>query len=121
MFRSSIIAVALLTASLSVFAQQSSKGQKAKTDPSSPVPKTSSVSIDSVISMVQAGISEDVIIARLRKEDRAFDLAPDDMIRLKKAGVSDGVLKVMMDPKTEIRTVASSPTFSPQPPASPLI
>ncbi len=59
------------------------------------------VSIDSVISMVQAGISEEIITAKLRKEDKAFDLSTDDIIRLKKANVSDNVVKIMMDPKAE--------------------
>jgi hypothetical protein len=42
------------------------------------------LTVDDVISMAQAGISEDILIARLRKQDKPFDLSPGDMIRLKK-------------------------------------
>ncbi len=60
---------------------------------------------------------EGVVIARLRKEDKAFDLSPDEMIRLKKANVSDATLEVMLDPKAEIKPAAplSEP---PSPPAA---
>src|SRR5258708_27850934 len=73
---------------------------------------------DSVISMAQAGLSDDVIMARLRKEDRPMDLSTDDLIRLKKANVSDAVLKVMMDPKSQpaaiaVPIIAGLPTVTP--------
>ncbi len=43
------------------------------------------LTVDSVVALVGAGLSDDVIIARLRKEDKTFDLTTDEMIRLKKA------------------------------------
>ena len=57
------------------------------------------VTIDDVIAMVGAGVSNEVIIAELKKANQAFDLSTGDLIRLKKAGVSDSVLKVMIDPR----------------------
>ena len=72
--------------------------------------KATGITIDSVISLIQAGLSEDVIIVRLRKQDGSFVLSPADMIKLKRAGASDGVLTVMMDPKAEIKVVAPPPT-----------
>lgn len=70
------------------------------------VPKL--LSVDQVIAMVKAGLSDDVIITKLRKEDHPFDLGSDDLIGLKNANVSDAVVKVMMDPK-------STPATAPQP------
>jgi hypothetical protein len=70
------------------------------------------LTVNNVVAMVEAGLSDDVIIARLRKEDKPFDLSPEDLIRLKKAKVSDAVLKVMMDPKANPGPAA---TQSPQP------
>lgn len=74
-------------------------------------PQTASqgVTVESVITMAQAGISDEVLTARLRKEDKAFDLSPDDLIRLKKANVSDTVVRIMMDPKAEISKAAPTP------------
>lgn len=63
-----------------------------------PTAKAQSMTVDSVVEMVQAGVSDDVIIASLRKQGKAIDLGAVDLIRLKKAKVSDNVVKVMLDP-----------------------
>jgi len=91
--------------------------QKAVQKPAEPaaVAKPQGLTVDSVLSMVQAGLSEDVIIARIRKEDKPFDLSPEDMIRLKRAGASDGIVKVMLDPKAEAK--APPPQAAPAAPA----
>jgi hypothetical protein len=79
-----------------------------------PSPKPAGLTVDGVISMVEAGLSDDVIIARLQKEDKGFDLTTDEMIRIKKAKVSDVVLRVMMDPKAAVGTPAgASPMVAP--------
>ena len=59
---------------------------------------------EDVISMVQAGLSDDVIIAKIRTESAAgagaavFDTSVDGLKTLKAASVSDAVIKVMIDP-----------------------
>jgi hypothetical protein len=55
-----------------------------------------SLTVGDVVKMFQNGIGDDVIIAKLNKEGKAFDLSADDLIELKKAGVSNSVLKAMM-------------------------
>lgn len=74
------------------------------------VPSPSSLTVNSVISLLQAGLSEEIIVARVRKENKSFDLSPEDMIRLKKAGASDSILTVMMDLKAEIKPAAPPQT-----------
>ena len=74
-------------------------------------PASKQLTVEDVIAMAQAGLSDEVIIARLRKEERAFDLSPQELIRLKSAKVNDAVLKVMMDPK------GGAPAPIPQQPA----
>ncbi len=108
-----LISVVLLSIAVAIpaIAQQAGQGTKgapqktgsSKPEATAPAPTPQGLSIDGVIAMAQAGLSEDVIIARLRKEDKAFDLSTDDMIRLKKANISDAVMKVMLDPKAEIK------------------
>jgi len=96
-------------------------GRAAQTQTSSPrkpahaIPppsKPAGLTTDSILAMVQAGLSDDIIVARLRKEEKPFDLSTEDMIRLKKANVSDNVLTVMMNPRAEIK--APTPQVSPQ-------
>jgi hypothetical protein len=72
--------------------------------------KPQALTVDGVLSMVQAGLSDDVIIARLRKQAQPFDLTSDDMIRLKQGKVSDAVLKVMLDPKADLTPAPPTPT-----------
>lgn len=54
------------------------------------------LTIDQVIQMVAAKLPDDVIIATIRKSGSKFDLTPDSLIKLKTAGVSDAVLRAMM-------------------------
>ena len=49
----------------------------------------------SVLKMSQAGLSEQVIIAKVRASACTFDLSVDAIILLKRSGVSDGVLSAM--------------------------
>jgi hypothetical protein len=121
--RQSILILTALSLSASLFAQQPAAAPaKKKTEAALPA-KPQGLTVDSIVSMVQAGLSEDLIVTRIRKEEKAFDLSPEDMIKLKKSGVSDSILQVMLDPKAEInRPTPTAPTPPPaeptQPPAS---
>ncbi len=70
--------------------------------------------MDSVIQLVKAGMSDDLIIKSLKKTNKSADLSPADMVKLKQAGVSDNVIGVMLDPSsTPAPAAAAAP---PQPP-----
>jgi len=112
---------------LAIDAQQPANTSKS-TAPSKPAatppvaPKPAGITVNDVVSLVDAGLSDDLIITKLRKEDKAFDLSTDDMIRLKKANVSDNVLHVMLDPKAELKPVVAATATTPctrQPGGSP--
>jgi hypothetical protein len=68
------------------------------------------MTVADVQEMVKSGLSEDLIIAALRKDNHRFDLGAQDMLALKKAGVSDNIIKVMLDP--------TAPVISPAVPAA---
>ena len=65
---------------------------------STAAPKPAGLTIDDVCKLAQAQVSEDLIIAQIKKAEKPFDLSVDDILKLKKAGVSDVVIKFMMDP-----------------------
>jgi len=67
-----------------------------------PAASSSALTVADVVSMLKAGLSENVVIAKLRKANRAFDLSAAEMVDLKKSGVSDAVLGVMIDPTAPI-------------------
>lgn len=54
--------------------------------------------VSDVIDMAHASLPDELIIAKLRKANQSFDLTTQQMVDLKKAGVSDNVIKAMMDP-----------------------
>jgi hypothetical protein len=79
----------------------------------------SGLTVDGVISMLQAGISDDLIIEKIHKSGQTFDLSADDMVRLKKAKASDGLMKAMMEATPAPATAASpATTATPQTTAS---
>jgi hypothetical protein len=52
---------------------------------------------DDIIQMQKAGLSEDVILSKIRNSSAEFRTSPQDLIRLKEAGVSDAVISMMVD------------------------
>ena len=50
-----------------------------------------------VVTMLNAGISEDIILTKIQKSGSTFDLSADDMVALKKAKASDNLIKAMMN------------------------
>jgi hypothetical protein len=68
------------------------------------------LSLEDVVKQVQTGFSEELIITKIKKNGRAFDLNTEELLELKKAGVSDNVIKYLLDP--------SQPYSSPPAPAT---
>jgi hypothetical protein len=62
-----------------------------------PPPSVGGVSLDDVIRMSRAGLSDDIIIQQVRKRYQPFDLSPDQLIQLKTAHVSDRVIQAMSE------------------------
>ena len=73
----------------------------------------SSLTVDGVISLIDAGISADLIIAKIQKSGQTFDLSTEDMVRLKKAGASDAVMKAMMSATPAPVAVSVAPIAGP--------
>ena len=71
----------------------------------------------SVIRLVQAGLAEPVIIAKIHASTPAFDLSTDSLIALKAAGVPDNVMATMLATTAAPPVPAAAP--SPFPPNAP--
>src|SRR5215469_6450129 len=61
---------------------------------SAPIP----LSVEEVVKMHDAGFSDDVVITQIRKNGKGFHLNTDEMLDLKKAGLSDSVIRFLVDP-----------------------
>jgi hypothetical protein len=71
------------------------------------------LTVDGVISLIDAGISADLIIAKIQKSGQTFDLSTEDMVRLKKAGATDAVMKAMMSATPAPVTASVAPIAGP--------
>ena len=59
----------------------------------------STMTNDDVVKLVKAGLSEPVILAAIDECDPRFDVTPDGLVKLKTAGVTDGVIQRMIAKK----------------------
>jgi hypothetical protein len=60
--------------------------------------QTKPMTVNDVIRLSKAGLSDDLIIAQIKKKGQRFDLSADQLIQLKAASVSERVIAVMIDP-----------------------
>jgi curli biogenesis system outer membrane secretion channel CsgG len=54
--------------------------------------------VDNIIELVKGGLSESMVISAVRREGKAYKLTTADLVKLQKAGVSENIIQVMMDP-----------------------
>lgn len=55
-------------------------------------------SVDSIIELVKANMSETLILKTIQRQGKPYDLTPDDLLKLQKAGVSEIIINTMLDP-----------------------
>jgi len=63
---------------------------------------TQTTTVQDIKSMIEAGVSEDVILLKLRKANHPYDLTSAEIVMLKKLGASSALLQVMLDPTAPI-------------------
>ncbi len=56
------------------------------------------LTVEDVVKMSRAGFAEELIVTKIKKNGKAFDLSTDEMFELKKQGLSDALIKVLLDP-----------------------
>ena len=56
------------------------------------------LTVEEVVKMSQGGYSEELIVTRIKKHGKPFDLITEELDDLRKAGVTDNVIKFLLDP-----------------------
>jgi hypothetical protein len=56
------------------------------------------LTVEEVVKMSQNGLADDLIITKVKQNGKVFDLSAEELLDLKKAGVSDNVVKYLLDP-----------------------
>jgi hypothetical protein len=92
----------LLSIALTIFAVRLPGAQNSGT--------ANPMSLEDVVQLCRSGVSEDVIITKIKKNGKAFDLSTEELLELRKSGVSDNVIKFLLDP---------TPPYSPPAPPPP--
>lgn len=67
---------------------------------------------ETIIELAKLGLSDDLIIEKIRQSERQFDTSIDGIKKLKGAGISDVVLKEMISPKVASPASIPPPTSS---------
>ena len=71
------------------------------------------LTVEEVVKLTRAGFAEDIIITKIKKNGKAFDLSTDELLDLKKDGVSDNVIKYLLDPSQPYTPAPSPPAPAP--------
>lgn len=69
------------------------------------------LTVDNIVALVSAGISDDAVIAKIKSSGTRFDLTTDQMILLKSKGVSGAVISAMLADNSA-PTAARAPAMS---------
>ncbi len=103
--------VSLAVAPLKEFTKQTAKYKEAEEHtPTKPESKSKKVlTNEDVVLLVEAGLSEEVIISVIQKSPTEFDLTPEALIELKQEGVSDAIIKAMVGPSS-VKPLEKAPT-----------
>jgi hypothetical protein len=87
----------------------------AKVPPPGQAKKGSPMTVEDVVTLAKAGVSEEVILAQLSAKHASFDLTADQLIQLKSASVSERVIRAMMElpapQNAPAKTAASAPAL----------
>lgn len=60
-------------------------------------PPSTAMTNQDVITLVSAGVTEEVVLAKIKSSTTRFELDTDDIVALKKAAVSDRIITAMID------------------------
>ena len=76
-----------------------------------------SVTVADIITLLEAKLPEQVVLAKIRSNSQPFNVTTDELLKLKKAGASEQVLLMMLNPSAPAASgTATTPPPSPSAP-----
>jgi len=67
------------------------------------------ITVDDVVRLAKAGVSEEIILEQIRHQNQAFDLTADQIIQLKQGGVSERVIRLMLAGPAAVQPLSHPP------------
>ena len=82
--------------------------------------KTESSDIDSLVAMVESKLPDSLILKQVQKSGKVYNLQPQDLVRLQKAGASEKLLEALMEggPAPAVTPAAPAAAAAPPTPAA---
>ena len=74
-----------------------------------------------VVSMAQSNLGEDLIVAKIKESKSAFDVSVIGLVNLKKSGVSDEIIRAMMEKSRALREKSNADSTAAFSDSSPVI
>src|SRR3990167_1569471 len=76
---------------------------------------TEIITNETIVSMVSAGLGEELIVSKIQNSQGQFDVSTETILKLKKEGVSERIIKAMVDApmKANISDDKASPGIEP--------
>jgi hypothetical protein len=71
-------------------------------------PPVGGITFQQVIRLSQSGLSDDTIIAQIKRRPQPFNLSPPDLLQLKSAHVSDAVIEAMEGAKDPLKAATQA-------------
>jgi hypothetical protein len=79
--------------------------------------------VDTIISLVKANVSEALVLKTIQRQNKPYDLTPQDLVKLQQAGVSETIVNAMLDPSSVAAAkpapAAAAPAVAAPPAAAP--
>src|ERR1700724_3513815 len=66
---------------------------------------------EDIVSMVQAGLPQDVVVEKIKTSKTAFDTSTEALVALKKAGVAGDIIRIMVNPAAEAKSGSGASPF----------
>lgn len=85
-----------------------------------PAKPAGSLTLDEVVKFAKSGLPEELLIERVKGNAKPFDLNSDEILELKRSGVSDNVIKYLLNPSLAyVPAPPSNPASASAPPLAP--
>jgi hypothetical protein len=72
--------------------------------------------VDTIIALVKANVSESLVLKTIQRQNKPYDLTPQDLVKLQQAGVSETIVNAMLDPSS-VAAAKPVPAAAPAAPA----
>lgn len=73
------------------------------------------LTVEDIVKLTRDHLAEDIVVTKIKKNAKPFDLSSDELLDLKKEGVSDTVIKYLLDPSLPY-TPPAPPVIAPTSP-----